>query len=133
MRCMLVGGPADGEWHDVDVDGAGVPVYVTQVVERTKAPVLARDYARQAETCVPMRKHLYHRQTWRSGPNDPYTYIFVHDDRSAGWVMEQLLQGYGQRARFRGLLREVYNYGETCERHRRIGEAFGVGPGDDIP
>jgi hypothetical protein len=31
------------------------------------------------------------------------------------------------------LLREVYNHGESGDLHRRIGEAFGVRPGDDIP
>jgi hypothetical protein len=35
--------------------------------------------------------------------------------------------------RLRALLAEVYNHGENGALHRRIGEEFGVGPGEDIP
>lgn len=76
MKCLFLGGPADGDIRDVEITAA-----VTRII--AKAPMNASE---------DLQAYYYRREIFREG--DDVFLVYVHDSLKPGKVFGRLAAGY---------------------------------------
>lgn len=83
--CLLVGGPADGEWHHVETDRE-----TWRVVDRATLPQYSWIKPRPPEEAA--LEHEYRRVPFKEASTE--TWVYVHPTVAHGEVLRTLLKGY---------------------------------------
>lgn len=114
-RCLLVGGPQDGKWRDVDP--------MDMVIEaRDTQPLSCRAPIDPMQASVTIRRVVYQRLPWKVGAEEIRS-VFVLEGMTPAQLFDAFLQCYGQQAeafaekqRLEQELKDTQNVLAACHR-----------------
>ncbi len=91
MRCLIVGGEHDGEWHEVDPK---VP-HLRVAVRIPLTAAMAFDLTPISESVMTIA--TYQRREWRAGADEGEWFLYTPPEDSPATTFERLLRNYRPR------------------------------------
>lgn len=108
---LLVGGPFDGHWKEVDTSLQVVEVMHSDLVPVENWPANGPPPSMPSSTTF--TRHAYTRTTWSvseneyNTPGSRFVYVAVTDRISTGALFDKLLEGYTLLARYKRMFGDL--------------------------